>query len=325
MRCLEDILCGKRVIIGIRDYKNCAKSESGLYINDIPGITLKNATSIVTEEQKSGYELLNNIIKQAIRLTFEDFYGQVSPAFAFNLISETRHLDQFDPSILPPVNLERGLVLKRWRSEMAQIFVSEVYVKSASSGVFSFKILDGDKVTTFSNIALLANQVKTVRVDYMADQEQIKIIGSDNLFSMYGGPIQKGISGCGYCGGSASDGFFITGWNGTKEESRYFGIGVHASVRCYEENVICQLLNKMFFLFWYRAGMLYYEDLLSSNRLNPITLYTKELAQKNLDMLTDKYEKAFKTFIPTIQTFLKSTKGECFTCNPSIRYAISAP
>lgn len=323
MGCLKDIKCGNRVIIGIKDYNDCAEPESGLFINDIPGITLKSAAGIANEEQKTGYDLLKGIIYRATLLTFNDFLGQISSQFSYNAVAEIRKIKYFDDSVLPVSNTDRGLVLKRWRSEMAQIFVQEVYIKSALGGTATIKIIDGLEIKTYTT-TLVANEEKTVRVDYMAESEQIKILCNNANLEVYSGAIERSWTGCNSCGGT-NQGFYMTGWNGSAEEAKYFGIGVFASVRCNEENIICQLLNRMNFIIWYKAGAMYYDELLSSNRLNSITLYSKEKAIENKTELEEKYQKAYSDFVPTIKELLKRTKGECITCNPSIKYANTIP
>lgn len=323
MGCLKDIKCGNRVIIGIKDYADCAEPESGLFINDIPGITLKSASAIANEEQKTGYELLKGIIYRATLLTFNDFLSQISSQFSYNAVAEIRKINYFDGSVLPTSNNERGLVLKRWRSEMAQIYVQELYIKSATSGPVTIKIVDGSETKTFTT-TLEADIEKTLRVDYMAESEQIKILCDNSSVQMYSGQINKAWTGCNSCGGSAQ-GFYMTGWNGNSEEAKYFGIGVFASVRCNEENIVCQLLNRMNFIIWYKAGAMYYEELLATNRLNSITIFSKDRAVENKEMLEEKYNKAYADFVPTIKQLLNKTKGECITCNPSIKYANTIP
>jgi hypothetical protein len=324
MGCKQDILCGRRTIIGIRDYADCTKPESGLFLNDIPGIKLKNLAAIADAEHQSGYELAKQIIRNATMFVFEDFNNKVSGSFKYNAVAEIRKINFFDGSILPAAPLERGLVLKRWRSEMAQIYVSEVFVKSQNSGVATIKIIDGN-VTKEYEVDLVANVEAKVLVDYQATSEQIKIVCNDTDFAMYSGQINKSFAGCMACGGTPDQGFYITGWDGMKEVLKYYGIGVNASVRCNEENLICLLLKKMNFIFWYKAGAMYYEELKGSTRLNPITMFSKDKLQENLDDLNEKYEKAFASFVPSINAMIKSTKGECYTCNPQIKYVQTVP
>lgn len=319
MECLKDILCNKRTIIGIRGFDNCDKPESDLFINDIPGITLKSAAAIASEEQKSGYDLLKSITGRAVQLVFEEFYAQATSKFQFNQVAETRELHNWDGSTLAPTAQDRGLVVKRWRSELAQLVVEDLFVKTKQSGDYEIRIIDGPN-THKVPVTLIADQEVRVRVDYVAKYEEIKILLLNTGLNVYSGPLNRSSFGCQTCQGNWNgSGLYVAGWNGSAEDANYYGIGLLASVRCFEENILCQLLKRMSFLFWYKAGIMYYEELLASNRLNPITIYTKDKAQENIDNLTLKYEKAFANFIPTIQNFIISTKGECFSCNPSIK------
>ena len=330
MGCLKDILCGKRVIIGIKDYDACATSESGLTINEIPGITLKKAAAIQSEEFNSGADMLNNLIKRAIRLTFQEWTEKISPQFEFNAVTSARMLNHFKAPAIAPAAISRGLVIKRWRSELSQLFVENVYIQTVEGGDVTFNIIDGGKTVPFT-ATLLPNAMNTIRTDYIADSEQIQIVMDNTSQTVYGGSIYLrspwgGINGeCNVCGGGGGlRDMYITGWNGTAEQNNYFGIGADVSVRCYEENIICKLLSRMYFLFWYRTAICYFEEQLSSDRINPITIFTKDKAEQNLLIYTEKYNNAFKNFVPTIKSFLISTKGECIQCK-GMKYAQQTP
>lgn len=331
MKCLEDIRCGRRVIIGIRDYVNCTKPESNLWINDGPGITLKSAAAIASEEHKSGYEFLKNLGIRAVEHVFEEFYSKAMSMYRFNAVAETRKLNYWDGSKFPAAGLERGLILKRWRSEMAQTLIQEVYIKSANSGTVKLKIHDviqspNDGTieilkTTEFDVDLVANKEVTKRVDYLSESEQTLITIDNTNFSMFSGNIDTKFSGCfAGCQGSNARGLYFNGWNGTTEQNRYFGIGALASVRCYEENILCQLLPRMNFIIWYQYQIMFWNELLYSNRLNPITTYNQEKAKEAKAELEKKYEKAFANFIPVIKGYMGSLKGDCFTCNSSINH-----
>lgn len=74
MECLNKILCGEYSLVGIRDFVNCAHPETILYINDIPGITLKSASAIANDEQRTGYNLLMIKLNLQQRKFFTDFH-----------------------------------------------------------------------------------------------------------------------------------------------------------------------------------------------------------------------------------------------------------
>lgn len=317
MGCYSDIYCGKRVIIGIRDYDACAKPESDLYINDLPGVSLKRAAKVAGEGYATGAEIINKCIKTAIQQSFDEFQQQISPYFDFNLVVETRQLDTFEDTVIPAAAKERGIILKRWRSELSQIYIEEIYVKANASGVASVKIIDGTETVKTISADLLAGEIYSVRVDMAMISETVKIVMNDTLFPVFTCDRNRyNSSSCRTCSGkyNSSD-FYISGWDGDKEDSGCYGIGVKASVRCFEENVICSVLPRMYFIIWYKAGILFLKECIYSDRLNPITQFTQERAKELLAEYEADYKEKYAYFTKSIYQFLKSTKGECLTCN----------
>lgn len=324
MDCLKDILCGKRTIIGIRDYDTCLTPESDLWINEIPGISLKRAAAISNEEVQTGAELLKKCIRTAVKKTFADFDKEISPYFDFNAIVETRQIDDFSlAEILPMANEDRGPVLRRWRSEMAQTYVEEIYIKvnTTVSGK-EIKFYDGDEVAlTLENVSLEAGIVKTIRIDRKFKNEIVKIKMNNSDVEVYSQAITTWRNGtcCNeeylrdHCDGY--QGFLVKGWDGTDEDNLMYGIGVKASVRCYNENIICSVLPKLYLPIWYKSGAEFFRELMYTDRINPITTNTAEKAGELFDDCQYEYKEIYASTAKSIQAFLRSTKGECITCN----------
>lgn len=324
MDCLKDILCGQRTIIGIRDYDTCINPESDLWINEIPGISLKRAAAISNEEVQTGAELLKKCIRTAVKKTFADFDKEISPYFDFNAIVETRQIDDFSlAEILPMANEDRGPVLRRWRSEMAQTYVEEIYIKvnTTVSGK-EIKFYDGEEVVlTLESVDLVAGVVKTIRIDRKFKNEIVKIKMNNSDVEVYSQAISNWRnSGCcneeylrDHCEGY--QGFVVKGWNGTDEDNLMYGIGVKASVRCYNENIICSVLPKLWLPIWYNSGAEFFRELMYTDRVNPITTNTAEKAGELFDDCRHEYKEIYASTAKSIQAFLRSTKGECITCN----------
>ncbi len=314
MGCLNDIICGDRVIIGIRDFDECNRPESNLFINEIPGITLSNAAMVANEEVKTGYAELKRVIGVSTKMVFDEFATEISRYFNFDAVIQTRELKQFDSTTISPAALSRGLVIKRFRSELAQIYVEEIYFKSNITGNVIIKLIDGDKTFDYT-ISAVAGEIITLRTDYKAKSESIKLVCDNTGIEVYSGQINNTSNGCGHCGSNTSAGLYVTGWDGTNEKPKYYGIGVKASIRCYEENVICSLLPRMYFLLWYKAGIQFCNEIIHSNRLNKICTFGKEKAEKLRDELMVDYDEKYKTFVKNIYGYLKTTKNDCLTCN----------
>lgn len=316
MECLQDILCWKRTIIGIKDFDACVNPESNLFLNELPGITLKSASKITSEEYQTGNNLMKHSIEMAVKQVYDEFREQLQTYFDTNSIVEARQFDVFGTEEIPAAALERGLIIKRWRSELAQIFIHEVYIKAKQSGTITLKIYDGC-VTTTKSIDVVAGCVTKARIDYKATEEEVKILFDQTAWDVYGCTMVNSLSDC-RCGAWASKGLFITGWNGSAEQGKCFGVGVYASVKCYLENVFCALVDQLYFVIWYKAGIIFLQELLYSDRINAVTLFTKERAKELIEDYQDIYTNKYQNAIKNARLFLNSTKGECVACNGTV-------
>lgn len=323
MSCLQDIYCGKRVIIGIKDFNLCENPESGLFINALPGISLKAAASIVNEEYHTAQNFLFEKIKIATKLVVQDFTNTISDNFDFNSIIANREIHYFKPTeLLPKINVDRGIVLKRWRSELANIYIENIYVQSADSGIAIIKIIDGAIIKQYE-VSLIANAKMVFEVNYRAKSEEVKILINDTNFQMYSGSMNNVSTGCGSCSGASQD-LYVVGWDGTEEQSTYYGVGVSASVRCYEDNAICKLMERLYFPIWYRAGIEVCMEKIHGNRINNIVTFDSGKAKELMEYFWKEYNKTKKDFAVNSKTFLRSLTADCVTCN-SMRHVQSLP
>lgn len=315
MNCIEDILCGSRTIIGIKDFDECTIPESNLFINDLPGITLKSASKIANEELQTGKALMKKAINMAVKHVFDEFRQQAQISFDSNSIVEARQIDVFGSEVIPMAALERGLIIKRWRSELAQIFIHEVYIKAKQSGTITLNIYDGC-VTTPKSIDVVADCVTKYRLDYKAESEEVKLLFDQTAFDVYGCTMvnNMGYNDC-RCGSWSNKGLYVSGWNGTAEQSKCFGVGVYASVKCYFENIFCALLDQLYFVIWYKAGIVFLQELIYSDRINAVTLFTKERAKELMAEYETIYQTKYQQAIKNAALFINSTKGECIACN----------
>jgi hypothetical protein len=323
MSCINDILCGSRTILGVRDFADCNQPESGMFINDLPGMSLRNAAAIASEEYQTGANLLKEKIKFAMRAVVNDFQDIIAAHFDFNAIVANRELHYFDTTLLPSSAQPEGLKLSMWRSEMAKIYIESVYIQVANSGVAILKITDGDIVKQYE-VSLQANVQNKIRIDYKAQNEDVYLTIADASLQKFTGNIHNRAyyAQCGGCQGGGDD-LVVMGWDGTKETSSYYGIGVAASVRCYEENAICKLLPRMYFLLLYRAGIEIVEESMRSTRINNVVSFSSDKKEWRNDLWV-MYNKEKKNLATNAKTFLRSLKGDCITCN-SMRHVQSTP
>lgn len=315
MKCLNDILCGKYSLVGIRDFVHCAHPETMLWVNDISGITLKSAAAIANDEQRTAFNLLNDKIILATKKVFNKFSYLVSGSFDFNAFIESREIRNFSSSTHLPAAIERGLSLRRSSSEMAKIFIEELYIKVEETGIAYVKIYDGD-VTKIYAVSLLANITNVVTIRYKCENEHVTVVFDQTHFTTYSCKI-KSDSGCHSCGQSYQESQYldIMGWDGSDEVDECYGMGILANVQCFEEEILCQLLPRMNFMIYYQSGIEIFSEHISGSRVNSVATFGKEQAREDREECRENLKIEEEQFAKNINYFLKQTRGDCFSCN----------
>jgi hypothetical protein len=321
MSCIDDIINGDRVIIGIRNYTECENPESKLFVNDLPGISLKQAANVAPESWETGMQFLQHCTQMAVRHVFDEFANELTPYFELGSIIETREVRTFSTKENEPANAERGIIVKRWRSDSARLFIERVFINVAEAGSIRLKIIDGSN-TEEIEFDLEAG-LNDLRVEYKAENEQVKIVFNQSEFHTYDGSWTKGGAYCRSCGVRSSRNIYVNGWNGA-ETSNTYGIGVRAHMRCYEENILCTLIPKMYFLLWYKSGILVLQEHAATNRINHIATFGQDRAKELLTNYQAEYDQKYKTLIRSAYEFLRNTKGDCIKCN-GIKYVEAVP
>lgn len=322
MECIKDIECGKFTLVGIKDFIDCPHPDNILYINRLPGITLKKASAIVNDEYKSGIAFLKDCIKLAHTQVFHNFSATISDKFTFDSYIDSVTVDRFSHDYHPKVTADRGLSLTIGKFKVAKMFIDEVYIRTRESGIVNLFIVDGDN-TKIVEVSVLANKTGVVKLNYKAKSDNVLIYFDQTDFSAYKGLVHNP-EGCTRCGKHYDQpDILVKGWDGEVETNEIYGLGVMANLQCDEEALICQLLPRMNFMVWYQSGINFLKEVLASDRCNGIVTFGREKASVILEELELELEKEQKTFSNSISTFIKKTAGECFVCKGTqFSYAI---
>lgn len=325
--CLEKILCGDRVIIGVRNFDGCENPESRIYINDYKGVDLKTASKVTGDELLTGNKALKECITQAMKHVNSDVMDFINQRFRFNNIVETRQTDvNFSDELIPASNSNRGRTLTRWRSELAKIYIEDVYVKPDANIVVDIIVEDGAIIKTYEDVALVANKVNIVPIRYIADSEKVYVYFNQagaNFYNCNNGDFKIGCRTCGSRSGG-NDEFLIRGWDGQDTTGKCYGVGVNASVRCYYEDIFCQLLPQLYFPIYYRSVIEFMDMRIFSNRVNNVVTFGEDKAREIKAEVETLYQDKLKRVIDNSGPFLQSIKGDCVICN-SMTYVQTTP
>lgn len=315
--CIKEIECGTLRYVGVRDFINCPSPSNILLINNLHGITLKSASMVANTDYTSGIDFLNELIKVAHLKVIQKFGQIVQDKFTYNSVLDGVMIDRFKSTTNAPLNANRGLLIQTPRSKNLKALINTVIIKVVEAGAVTINIIDGEKTTT-KTATLVANVSNTVKLDYLAETENVYITIDNTALTTYQGEIvySSTPSGCSTCnGGSSNKNILVYGWDGTQKTNTMFGVGADVSLVCNTENVVCSLIGRMNFLIWYQCGVDFMKEILTTDRLNAVTEFNRENALMLLEDYQKEYDKEAKVFTNSIDMYIKNVASDCFTCN----------
>ena len=316
MSCLDRIINGEDTYIGIKGVASCESPIWDLYINDLPGMSLKMASAIASEEYESGIKLMSDKIKLATRLVIDDFRTFIFPAYAVNSIVDQATMNPADDTItyVAPFAAFRGIRIERSpEARFTKIYIPDARWLAYETGTITVRIIDGP-VTIEQTHQVTGQQWNYLPIRYKAQHHVVRIEVDNSSFSV---ALFKR-KPCRTCKGGVKRSQYldVDGWDGTRETTLTYGLDVTAQLICDEDEIVCSLLDRMKFIVWYRAGIEVLEEFLQTTRLNFITL-DKKRAGELKDSLEEKYKLKYNTFRESLVPFLKGQTDICFNCRRS--------
>lgn len=298
--------------------------KSGLYVNNLEGITLQVAAKIANSEQNTGVNLINEKIEFAIRHVADDVMTALaSRGFTFQSELSSRTLGIHRDKWIAAPTVDSGLKISLYENcPIETVVVKRVKILSKKTQTVDLKIFDGVN-TKIIPVDLVKNVVKFVELNYTVPVTGVEITtsGEDMNNSVLDGWASGG--GCSSCGGwrsahSSNLLYKIDGYNGDtgKTSDATYGIIADIVVTCDRWRFLCMLSQRLSMIILYRTGMQIMNERLSSDRVNYLTL-NKEQAQMNLDRYTAEYDKKIKQFVFEIPAFLRdyARQTPCIQCN----------
>lgn len=292
---------------------------SGLWINNLPGLNLKYAAAVATNQQ-TGLELLQEKIAFATSLVLSELYGYLLPYFRVNSVMDESKVGDFAGTFLAPVAAWRGLQVTVRRSRMLRIRVTGIQVRiQETATLVSLKIVDGTTVETFSGTTDTNGEV-FIPMDYLSKTQTIQVLMDNTAINVDNTAVN---AGCG-CGSKNGEFLFSQGWNGVTTSSASYGLQVQMGAECDLSQLACALQPRLGLPILYRSGVEVVIEAGTTDRLNGLTL----LDDKKLEILhgefTSSYDKQMKILAASLPELLKRMDPHCIVCNQN-QYVESAP
>lgn len=326
MTCLQDY-------IGLRGC-GAAVPPSGLYVNDLPGISLKQLVNLTNEEETTYVQLWDVIQKRAmnrfsldVREAMGKYYKLNSLMQGVNLGNQVGDIVSGFPAALGihgfTIELTESSSYEYVPSPLASIHVQELrFFSNNTANNQQFKIYDlnTNQILWFSDSVNLVQGInyipvnKTFHNNYHSNSFRIGCFYEDtgdlNGYYSFETPNNHTIPGCcdvrikgGYAFGLPLDDYFVT-------TSNTYGLTGTFSIVCSWDAVICQ--NKTLFsrAFWYLTGIELLTEQLYSTKLNLFTTTNLQRAKE----LREEYQVEYAKSLEQVAGGFKLNCDCCIDC-----------
>jgi len=329
MRCFENI-------IGVKRTCDNTPSISQLYINDLTGLTVKDADASISDEYASGVRMIKDKISFATNLIIQHVKNSATKFLARSVIENgTIGIFKEKNTIPSEAGKLKGVQYKLksypyFSFNLASISFFGNETKSIS--VYVYDLVTGEKLDT---IAVMATAGKAVNVvvnkKYNSGSKPLNLfICTDSDISHNQADLYKGhCSGCTntYNGNYSYLSYREIAIDSDVIESNLIGgqstggISISYSLECNIEPFLCTIAPSLGMPILYKSGVLLMDEIIYSKRQNSaITVY-----KENNQELRDMYELEFERTMSAILNNMIIPKDICFHCNSSIKTVAYAP
>jgi hypothetical protein len=335
MSCLDNI-------IGID--KKCSPDtpSSGLYLQNLPGVTVKLADVAADEETASGVDLINEKITYAKDQILQDVREYLLPHMKVNSVIESETVGYYHDnleSVAADVGYRKGIQIKIDHYPYLEFYINSIKLQSASSGATSIyiynlttgKLLDTIAITTVADVPTEV----IVQKAYKTDKQKLNLfIAIDGAATTYKSSLSYGqVTGsCTSCSGGyrnsyavfnnimiSSGGAFI---ESNKRSTTYTsGLSVNYSINCSIENFVCNMSNLFAWPILQNTGAELMRELMFSRRLNSIIIIDKAKNEQMREEFDAEYVKSMDRILKNISI----PDDVCFKCKQRVKNVVRVP
>lgn len=313
---------------------------SGLYINDLQLITIKNAALLANGEDVSGVGLLERMIELATRKMLEDISMKMLPHFFLETVQDFSYSGKYANCFLPRTNIMRGAAVSRCISDMKSVVIESVDVLVDSYVPVDvcieeklIQIIDGIYTTNYY-FKPQPGAVSRVEMKYKMKTETAYIVMNNVDVGVNHGKIDKNfLKGCNSCGGLYPNkhNISVKGYNGYGDtnlsaslctsysippdasfDDCIYGIIPFIRTECDYFRILCAISDKMAWLLMYKTASEFILYWMASDRINEKRIgMPKEELERWYGLYEQEYKNRYQAFTNSIQTLLCRYAGDC--------------
>lgn len=312
--------------IGIRALceEDKVKPRSGLYIDNLPGVSIENA-GLVSQRNGEGEKLLLKCIHNACEDTIQDALNYSNGRSRLISTHDRTKIfmhNKFEKKALSNLSGEHGLNIEFKKPSLFQLSnmeIKAVYLKAADDVEnATLKLVTEHETVSITGVNLVANKV--VKIDnseffpFISNAFKLNILVDHDEADFY--PAYIPTDGCVSCGGGAAKTYFYDS-DTTLKVSGGYGVGADISLVCNLDSIKCYLTNELKRAILYRAGMNLALESKFSKRTNFYRL--SGTADDALAYFTTEYENSLAAVIKSVISIIKGLDKNCFSCGSLIK------
>lgn len=316
--------------------------SSGLWIDQLHGISVQNADATISQDYETGIQLIEDKIALAQKMVSNEVYqkiqGKIS-AVPFIENDSVGHYDDNLPVLAADAGYYRGIQYKIEGSQYTEAFISSVRFQPQVAGTYDVKVIDlisGLVLDTKQIVTTSNNEIGEAYLNksYLLNKGRLNLFIGVESTATYKTGLHSTYKGCSNCGGwpkytnkyatirgakLPTSGSFID--SNLSSLNNTAGLSITYTLGCSMDAFLCSISNRMAFPILYKTGELILAEMMYSKRLNSvISLYGKEHAE-----LRAEYDNEYNKSLYALLENMKLPNDICFRCNPRIKHVIQIP
>jgi hypothetical protein len=316
MNCLTDY-------IGLRGCST-ATPPSGLYVNDLPGISLKQIVSLTNEEEKTYQELWDVIQRRAQNRFSLDVREKMSKEYKIKSINQGINVNGYsagtgtlpNPALygftLEYDTMNTGYV----PSPLTYMHIQQIHFYSEITGIYGLQFYDIDAKKQITQVDVTLNTgLNIIEINQTFTNVGRLFVG----FALDGGldytsikaPSNYWTGCCGVLvrGASSTNG---TSFSFTEE---LYGFSPIFTIGCSWDGLICQNKNVFSRAYWYLTGIEVLSEVIYSTKLNQFTTVNLQKANE----LRTEYQVEYMKALEQICSGMNLECDCCLECSGSVQ------
>lgn len=308
----------------------CGNSTSGLYLNDLPGISVENADATIDSEYYSGIQLLERKIEFAQNAVINFMRSQASTKLKSKTMVNSSTIGVYKSGLNTIANYEQGIRFKATNYNHIELYVSTITANIQYTGDFDVNVYDlitGNLLDTFSGISV-SGEYATIQVNkaYPVNKQNLDIafVIDGSLGQSLKTDLRPNF--CSDCHSTWNNGYTnVSGVSiqndGNKTINHTNGLSILYSISCSVEPFVCSMANLLSWAILHKAGAEVIKEMKVSNRLNNIVLLNRD----EFDGLIEAYENEYMSSLKGVLDSMVLPNDFCFDCNKSINKVVNIP